>query len=58
MKKHYDFAQGGKGVLIHTAVSPRLWLNYLWNDEGYLASFPSRGLAKAVISRPICSSRK
>ena len=52
MRKQYEFAKGGKSVLIHTAVPPRPWLNYLWNDDGYLASFSQQGSGESRYLTP------
>jgi len=43
MTKQYSFINHGRSVAIHTPVPPRQWLNYLWNDDGYLAAISQQG---------------
>jgi cellobiose phosphorylase len=43
MEKLYEFINNGKNVIIKTPVTPRPWLNYLWNEDGYLSSVSQTG---------------
>ena len=43
MSKLHNFTNGGKSVIIHNPVTPRPWLNYLWNEEGYLSNISQNG---------------
>jgi cellobiose phosphorylase len=43
MDRLYSFINDGRSVIIHTPVTPRAWINYLWNEDGYLSSVSQNG---------------
>lgn len=43
MPKLYQFTNRDRSVLIHTAIPPRPWMNYLWNQDGYQCSVNQSG---------------
>ncbi|MHC4789342.1 MAG: GH36-type glycosyl hydrolase domain-containing protein, partial [Planctomycetota bacterium] len=47
MEKLYEFAKGGRSVIIHTPHTPRPWMNHLWNEEGYLSSVSQVGTGES-----------
>jgi len=43
MSNLYKFSKQGRSLIINTPVTPRPWMNYLWNADGYLMGVSQQG---------------
>lgn len=52
MTSAYRFRNGGRSMVIRTPAPPRAWVNYLWNDSGYLARITQHGSGESQYLTP------
>lgn len=52
MKKSFEFMDNGQSVNIYEINVPRPWMNYLWNDDGYMTKVSHVGASNGSYRSP------